>query len=299
MRLTNLSKTIAKNAMGNLSDGDINRMSMSIWTKSMMVFKGWIPKLADTRFSELRKVTDDFSVEIKYDEEGNAYTEGQKYEIGRLRLLGYVFMKSFTDKATSITDILQVNDNGILALDKMYVDFAKSYEERTGEKFTMDEAEFKDMIINNLQNQIRELLVLGSLIGATLAMGLIAPDDDEDRATKNAFRYAQKVVDKFVNELSFFYNPIEFEKILSGNMFPAIGLVTDMTKFLQHFWLQITGLDFKPETNFDEAREKAMPIKYAAKALPVTKSLLTYGAMISEDFAKEFDITVQKESGVR
>ena len=299
MRLTNLSKRIAKNAMGNMSDGDINRMSMSIWTTSMMVFKGWIPKLADTRFSELRKVTDDFSVEIKYDEEGNAYTEGQKYEIGRLRLLGYVFMKSFTDKATSITDILQVNDAGILALDKLYVDFAKSYEERTGEKFTMDETEFKDMIINNLQNQIRELLVLGSLIGATLAMGLIAPDDDEDRATKNAFRYAQKVVDKFVNELSFFYNPIEFEKILSGNMFPAIGLVTDMTKFLQHFWLQITGLDFDPETNFDDARKKAMPIKYAAKALPVTKSLLTYGAMISEDFAKEFDITVQKESGVR
>ena len=298
-RLTNLSKNIAKNAMGNLTEGDINRMSMSIWTKSMMVFKGWIPKLADTRFSELRKVIDDFSVEVKYDEEGNAYTEGQKYEIGRLRLLGYVFMKSFTDKSTSIIDILKVNDNGILALDKMYVDFAKSYEERTGEKFTMDETEFKDMIINNLQNQIRELLVLGSLIGATLAMGLIAPDDDEDKATKNAYRYAQKVVDKFVNELSFFYNPIEFEKILSGNMFPAIGLVTDMTKFLQHFWLQITGLDFDPETSFDDTRKKAMPIKYAAKSLPVTKSLLTYAAMISSDFAKEFDITVQKESGVR
>lgn len=298
-RLTNLSKNIAKNAMGNLTEGDINRMSMSIWTKSMMVFKGWIPKLADTRFSELRKVIDDFSVEVKYDEEGNAYTEGQKYEIGRLRLLGYVFMKSFTDKSTSIVDILKVNDNGILALDKMYVDFAKSYEERTGEKFTMDETEFKDMIINNLQNQIRELLVLGSLIGATLAMGLIAPDDDEDKATKNAYRYAQKVVDKFVNELSFFYNPIEFEKILSGNMFPAIGLVTDMTKFLQHFWLQITGLDFDPETSFDDTRKKAMPIKYAAKSLPVTKSLLTYAAMISSDFAKEFDITIQKESGVR
>jgi hypothetical protein len=298
-RLTNLSKNIAKNAMGNLTEGDINRMSMSIWTKSMMVFKGWIPKLADTRFSELRKVIDDFSVEVKYDEEGNAYTEGQKYEIGRLRLLGYVFMKSFTDKSTSIVDILKVNDNGILALDKMYVDFAKSYEERTGEKFTMDETEFKDMIINNLQNQIRELLVLGSLIGAMLAMGLIAPDDDEDKATKNAYRYAQKVVDKFVNELSFFYNPIEFEKILSGNMFPAIGLVTDMTKFLKHFWMQITGLDFDPETSFDDVRKKAMPIKYAAKSLPVTKSLLTYGSMISEDFAKEFDITIQKESGIR
>jgi hypothetical protein len=294
--LTTLSRRIARNALGNMSDGDINRMSMSVWTKSMMVFKGWIPKLADTRFSELRKTTDDFSVEIKYDEEGNAYAEGQQYEIGRLRLLGYVFMKSFTEKGMSIIDILKVNDNGIIALDKLYLDFAKSYEERTGEKFTMNEDEFKDMIITNLQNQIRELAILASLFAATLAMGFVAPDDDEDKSTKNAFRFAQRTLDKFVSELSFFYNPIEFEKILSGSAFPAIGLITDMTKFLHHFWLQITGLDLDPTTSFDDARKKAMPIKYAAKALPITKSMLTYGAILSSDFAKEFDITIQKES---
>jgi hypothetical protein len=294
--LTTLSRRIARNALGNMSDGDINRMSMSVWTKSMMVFKGWIPKLADTRFSELRKTTDDFSVEIKYDEEGNAYAEGQQYEIGRLRLLGYVFMKSFTEKGMSIIDILKVNDNGIIALDKLYLEFAKSYEERTGEKFTMNEDEFKDMIITNLQNQIRELVILASLFAAALAMGFVAPDDDEDKATKNAFRFAQRTLDKFVGELSFFYNPIEFEKILSGSAFPAIGLITDMTKFLHHFWLQITGLDLDPETSFDDARKKAMPIKYAAKALPITKSMLTYGAILSSDFAKEFDITIQKES---
>jgi hypothetical protein len=152
------------------------------------------------------------------------------------------------------------------------------------------------MIITNLQNQIRELAILASLFAATLAMGFVAPDDDEDKATKNAFRFAQRTLDKFVGELSFFYNPIEFEKILSGSAFPAIGLITDMTKFLHHFWLQITGLDLDPTTSFDDARKKAMPIKYAAKALPITKSMLTYGAILSSDFAKEFDITIQKES---
>ena len=55
-RLTNLTRRISRNATGGMSDDDINRMSMSIWTKSMMVFKNWIPKLADTRFSEFRKV---------------------------------------------------------------------------------------------------------------------------------------------------------------------------------------------------------------------------------------------------
>jgi hypothetical protein len=298
-RLTALSRRISRNAMGGISDGDINRMSMSVWTKSMMVFKGWIPKLADTRFSELRKISDDFSVEIKYDEEGNAYTEGQKYDIGRLRLLGYVMMTSFRDKASNITNIMQMNDAGLAALDKMYVEFAEKYKERTGEDFDMSKEDFIDMVRANLSNQLRELAVLASLLAASLALGFVAPDDDDDKATKNFYRYSQKVLDKFTSEISFFVNPLEFEKLLSGNMFPAIGLVTDMTKFLQHFWLQTTGLDFDPNSTFEEVREKAMPIKYAAKSLPVFKSVLTYLSLISSDFAKEFDITIQKESNIR
>jgi len=298
-RLTSLSRRISRNAMGGISDGDVNRMSMSVWTKSMMVFKGWIPKLADTRFSELRKISDDFSVEIKYDEEGNAYTEGQKYDIGRLRLLGYVLMTSFRDKASNITNIMQMNDAGLAALDKMYVEFAEKYKERTGEDFDMSKEDFIDMVRANLSNQLRELAVLASLLAASLALGFVAPDDDEDKATKNFYRYSQKVLDKFTSEISFFVNPLEFEKLLSGNMFPAIGLVTDMTKFLQHFWLQTTGLDFDPNSTFDEVREKAKPIKYAAKSLPVFKSVLTYLSLISSDFAKEFDITIQRESNIR
>ena len=75
---------IARNATGGMSDGDKNRMALSVWTNSMMVFKGWIPKLMDTRFSEFRKVSDDFSVTI--DNEG--VSQGQKYDVGRIRLLG-------------------------------------------------------------------------------------------------------------------------------------------------------------------------------------------------------------------
>jgi hypothetical protein len=294
-RLTNLTRRISRNAMGGVSDGDVNRMSMSIWTKSMMVFKGWIPKLADTRFSELRKISDDFSVEIG--EDGMAI--GEKYDMGRLRLLGYVMMNSFRDKSSNIINILEMNDAGIEAIDKLYLEFAESYKKRTVEEFTMTKDDFTDMVRNNLRNQLKELAVLASLIGATLAVGFMEPPEDADKATKNFYRYTQKVIDKFVSEISFFYNPLEFEKILSGSMFPAIGLITDMTKFIKHFWLQTTGLDFDPETSFDDVRKKAQPIKYAAKSLPVFKSVMTYLAIISSDFAKEFDITIQKESSIR
>ncbi|MFN9112768.1 MAG: hypothetical protein ACK5XN_22105, partial [Bacteroidota bacterium] len=41
-RLTNLTRRIARNATGGMADSDLNRASMNIWLKSMMVFKGWI-----------------------------------------------------------------------------------------------------------------------------------------------------------------------------------------------------------------------------------------------------------------
>jgi hypothetical protein len=153
------------------------------------------------------------------------------------------------------------------------------------------------MVRNNLRNQLKELTILLSLFGAMLALGVMAPDDDEgDRASRNFHRYSQKVVDRFVGELSFFYNPAEVQKLASGSIFPAIGLLDDVTKFTRHFFIETTGMDFDPSTTDEEARKKARPIKYLMKAAPVTKSFLTYGAIFSPEFATEFDITIQKQN---
>ena len=292
-RLTNLTRTLSRNATGGLSDGDINKMSMSIWTKSMMVFKNWIPKLVDTRFGEFRKVSDDFSVII--DEDG--ISEGDKYDVGRIRFLFYVLGKSIMEGRMNLMNIINMNDAGIKRLDEMYKDFADTYKKETGETLTLSREDFMDMIRVNLRNQIKELLILASLLGAALALGFMAPDDeDDDRATKNAHRYAQKVVDKFIGELSFFYNPLEIQNLVSGSMFPAIGLTSDFLKFTSHLSREVTGIDFDSDTTYDEARKKAMPSKYLFKMLPVTKSLLTYSAIISDDFAREYDITIQKNN---
>jgi len=259
----------------------------------MMVFKNWIPKLVDTRFGEFRKVSDDFSVFI--DEKG--ISQGDKYDIGRIRLLLYTLGKSIMEGRMNLINIINMNDEGIKKLDEMYKDFADTYKKETGETLTLSREDFMDLIRVNLRNQIKELLILASLLGSALALGLIAPDDeDDDRATKNAHRYAQKVVDKFIGELSFFYNPLEVQSLLSGSMFPAIGLTSDFLKFVKHLSVEATGMDFDSDTTYDEARKKAMPSKYLFKMLPVTKSFLTYAAIISDDFAREYDIVIQKES---
>lgn len=292
-RLTNLTRRISRNATGGLSDADINRMGMSVWTRSMMVFKNWIPKLVDTRFGEFRRVSDDFSVEI--DEDG--ITTGEKYDIGRIRLWAYVIGTSIRDRSSNVVNILSVNEKGIAALDKMYDEFAENYKKRTGKELNMSRDEFFDLIRTNLRNQMKEMAILLSLFGAMFSLGFIAPDDDDDKASKNAHRYAQRVIDKFIGEVSFFYNPVEFQKMLSGSMFPAIGLFTDIGRFTNHTIMEFTGIDTSnPDLTPEQVRKKAQPIKNGAKLLPVGKSLFTYGAILDSDFAKEFDITIQKES---
>jgi hypothetical protein len=291
-RLTSLTRRISRNATGSLSDGDINKMSMSIWTKSMMLFKNWIPKLTDTRFSEFRKVSDDFSGEIGED----GIPMGEKYDIGRIRLLASVIASSFQDKATNLINILKMNDEGIKKLDKMYEEYRAEYETNTGETLNMSREEFIDMVRSNLHNQMKELAMLGALMSMMFAMGFMAPDDDEDKASKNFHRFTIRVMDKFVSELSFFYNPINYESLLSGSIFPAAGLLSDMGRFVNHTYMETTGLDMDPSTSQEDVRKKAQPIKYTMKMLPFTKSLVTYLAIFDADFAKEFDVTVPKEN---
>jgi len=291
-RLTNLSRRIAANATGAMTKENMNRMSMSIWTKSMMVFKNWIPKLADTRFGEFRKVVDDFSVRIGED----GIAEGEKYDIGRIRLLMYVLGDGLFTGVRNLKNMIYLNDAGLERLDQMFEEFRKKYEEETGETLNMTREDFIDLIRTNLRNQIKELMVLGSLFGIMLSMGFIAPDDDEDKATKNAYRYAQRVVDKFVSELSFFYNPAEIEQTLSGGIFPAVGIVEDFSRFFNHFTMEVTGMDLNPETSYEDVRKKAQPVKNLMKMFPGSKSAVTYLSIFSEDFAKEFDVTIQKES---
>lgn len=295
-RLTELSRRITRKATGSLSNNDVNRMSMNIWTKSMMVFKNWIPDLADSHFSELRRTGDDFSVRINED----GIAEGEKYTIGRLRLLGYVLGTSIRDKSMNLINIMQMNAAGLEKLDEYYDDFAKKYEERTGEPFTMDKNEFKDMIRENIRSQMKELLLLASAFALLLTLKFMAPDDDEEsKAAKNFHRYAERTAGRFVSELSFFYDPSEFKNLLSGNLLPAIGLITDYTKFMSHFWSETTGIDVGSGLTYKEVKEKAQPIKYLMKMLPITKAAFVYASIFSDEFAREFESTIQAENNMR
>jgi len=290
-RLTTVAREIARTATGGATEFDNIRANMNVWTKSLMVFKGWIPKLALTRFGEFRKVADNFSVEIDAD----GLTTGERYDLGRAKM----FFGDFTSfiivpKIKTIIDTLKVTEAGIEKIDEMFEKYQKKHEETFGEPANITREDFADLVRSNLKNQIKELVLLLSLIAMSIAMGWMGPDDDEDRAAKNKFRYFQKILDKFISEVGFFYNPAEMASTLDGGM-PAIGFFTDVQRAVTHFTKETTGYDlFNPGKTPEEVRKNAQPVKNIMKLFPVSNSLLPILASFDEEFAKEFNITISK-----
>jgi len=180
-------------ATGGQTEYDTNLANQNVWMRSAMVFKNWIPKLAGTRFSEFRKITDGLSVEIGED----GLTTGEKYDIGRIRLFFGVLGSSIVNQSNDIYNIMVANDKGIEKLDQMFLKYQENLMNKRGETLNLSKEEFYDLIRNNLRNEIKELAVMLSLMGVVFAMGMIAPDDDEDKASKNMYRFAQRTVDRF------------------------------------------------------------------------------------------------------
>tara|TARA_R110002167_G_scaffold293471_1_gene498170 strand:- start:735 stop:2147 length:1413 start_codon:yes stop_codon:yes gene_type:complete len=292
-RLTTVAREIARTATGGATEFDNIRANMNVWTKSLMVFKGWIPKLALTRFGEFRKVADNFSVEI--DAEG--LTTGERYDLGRAKM----FFGDFTSfliipKIKTIIDTLNVTEAGIEKIDEMFDKYQKQHEETFGEPANITKEDFADLVRSNLKNQIKELVLLVSLVSMSIAMGWMAPDDDDDRAAKNKFRYFQKVLDKFISEVGFFYNPAEMASTLDGGM-PAIGFFKDIQRAITHFTKETTGYDlFSPGKTPEEVRKNAQPVKNIMKLFPVSNSILPILGSFDEDIARDMDITVQNTS---
>jgi len=291
-KLTSLTRSISRSATGGQTEYDTNLANQNVWMRSAMVFKNWIPKLAGTRFSEFRKITDGLSVEIGED----GLTTGEKYDIGRVRLFFGVLGSSIINQSNDIYNIMAGNKKGIERLDEMFLKYQENLMNKRGETLNLSKEEFYDLIRNNLRNEIKELALMLSLMGVVFAMGMIAPDDDEDKASKNMYRFAQRTVDRFLSELLFFYNPGEMTQTLSGGI-PAIGIFKDVSRFTSHFTKEITGLDYSnPLRTSEEVRKNAQPIKNAMKLFPISKSFVNYFAIFDEDFAKEFDVTIQKTS---
>jgi hypothetical protein len=274
-KLRNRVQQFAKDALGNMSQEDISLYRTAVIGQSFMMFKNWIPRMADVRFSETR------------------YNPGtEDYEWGRVRMLFNALKYGILTGAKAAIGTLGGKNGGIIEIAKKSYEDKKREYEKTGRTFRMSEAQFIDNYIKGVRAQIKELAVLAAMMAGLFYAKSLAPDPEEDARSRGAYKWAVRMFDKMTDEIGFFYNPLSFTAIANGSIFPSVQILNDAVHLVTNMSLE--GYYFV--TGNDAAREKNKVAKYLFKSFPITKELTLYMALFNEELAKEYGVRITTES---
>jgi hypothetical protein len=268
-------QSITKDALGNLSDDDIRKINLNIYGKSFMIFKNWIPRLVDVRLGNL-----------KY----NSATEA--YEWGRSRMVMRVLSDGLLPAIGRFVDIVQGNEAGVEYMREMFEKKAEEYKKDTGKELRMTEAEFMDLVRKNVKDQATDVAFYLSLTSMFLGLKALAPDDDDDKATQNQYKFMLRVVDKVKDEVAYFYNPTSLVNLTKSGIFPSTSLFTNFAKMFTNFGKEMYYLG----TDDVKAAEKNQVVKYFLKGFPVLYEFDIPILLFFPDVAKDLGMKAQSEA---
>lgn len=275
--LRNQIQQFSKDALGNMSEEDISQYRLTLLGQSFMMFKNWIPRMADVRFGEFR------------------YQAGtENYEWGRVSMLFHALKHGILTGAKASLATLAGSNDGLIDIAKKVYASKKAEYEATGAVFKMTEADFIDMYVKGIRTQLKEVAVMLSMMGLLLFAKSEIPDDDDER-TNGFYKWLIRTLDKMTDELGFFLNPLSFTAIANGSVFPSVQLLNDIVKFTN----SLTMESYYMAVGDEKSVEKNKVVKYLFKTFPITKELMTYTAMFNEDLAKEYGITLSNRARMR
>lgn len=262
-------KGLSKRILGNQTRDDINGIRTTLWGMSVMQFRNWIPEMIEERFDGLT-----------YDDELQTWTYGRYNQT-----IADMFSKRLPKLVKALAGGLGTNAIE-LAKEKYQLLKAEAYEKGKEDEFAITEGEFVDLYIGNLRAMLGEALMISGVVVTT--MSLTSTGDDDDTELKGLKKYAQRVMKKIFNEFAFYYNPIEFKKLLSNSV-PMLGLLQDVAMTLDSLVKEVAG-----QVSGDEDMiKKAKPMKNLIKFLPTGKEVLLIMSAIDDDFRKEWDIRLE------
>ena len=274
-----LVQSFTSDALGSMSEENRRKANMNVYAASVMVFKNWIPRLVDVRIGNM-----------KYNAASDAY------EWGRMRM---IFGMLTTDIMKSIKSTsAAIGGNGDVWLGQVRDLYEKKrieYKKNTGKDLEMTEDEFIFLVNQNIKNQVTDLMILLSLSVLLAGLKAAAPDDDEEVIVKNQWKFYVKATDKLKDELMYFYDPTTPFNLLGKGIVPALGLLENYGKFTKEFVLENFGIIVGDE----EMQDDAKPIKYLMKSFPITNQAAGYLPMFYPDIAKDLDIRMQGQYGIR
>lgn len=244
--------------------------------KSLMMFKGWIPKQVGIRTLDIRK--DVVTGEWRY---------------GRSRLFFKIMLDLARTNIKLISDINQGTDAGLEYMDSLLEAKKEDYKRKTGKELTITKEEFYDLVRRELANQYKELGLFAGLAAMVFAAKAAKPDDDDDEYAKNRYKFWAKAMNKIYDEISFYYNPASIESITSGNIIPQVILLSKVAKAFGAVYNETVG-----EISGDqELVDKTHVIKYLLDPIPIAsqaqRELLP---LVYPDLAKELGIRTTEQA---
>lgn len=276
IRIRNIIQGIVKDSLGNLSDNDNRLINMNIIGKSFMIFKNWMPRLIDMRFGDL-----------KYN------TAKEAYEWGRIRSLAHLLITESFLRIDNVYHVIAGTDKGIKILSSIYQRKREEYEKITGRPLEMSEADFADMVRENISSTVKELVILLSMLALYFKMlALSNSDDDDDMQIRNIHDFTVRAIDKVTDELRFFYDPTSFTSFFSSGLFPSVSYLSNLKKVLYNTSKEVYGIVIQD----DELLEDNKVIKYWMKSFPITSQGTWIIPIFSPELAKELGIKISKES---
>jgi len=269
---------LSKNALGNLSEDDLRMINLNIYGKSFMVFKNWIPRLVDVRMGNM-----------KYNSASDAY------EWGRMRMVFRVLSDDFIGSIGNLKNSLIANEKGVEYMRQLFEKKQADYKNDTGKDLNMTEAQFMDLVRSNIKNQLLDVMFLAIMIILVMGLKAYAPPDDEDPAVKSQYRFMLRALDKFKDELAYFYDPTSLQGLVSKGIFPSMSLLDNMSKGMKNFMIENWAI----ATGNEELEKDTKVIKYWAKTFPFTNQMIGYLPMFYPDIAKDLGVKIQANYGIR
>ena len=243
---------------------------------SFMMFKNWIPKLVS-----------EHSIGI------NKNAEIDKWEYGRTRAFFKTWQSVGWTNISKMRAIITGTDEGLQMINEILEAKRLDYFRKTGQELEITEEEFQDLIREQIANQMKELYLLLGVIALVLSAKAAEPPEDATAEEKNKYKWYLKLVNKVSDEITFYYNPLSFEKMTQGSVLPSLNLLTRIGDIMWYTAREAYG----EATDNEEMVDKAHPLKYFINIVPVASQFQNeYLAYLYPEFAKEQGIKVTTES---
>lgn len=218
-KFRNRAHVLGERLLGNSTRDNIRGSQLTVLGRSMMMFRSWIPRMADERFGELR----------------HDYDLGE-YEYGRYR----AFAKTmFQDKIQNVAGNLANSfaDFGILGfkpwegskanaainarIDELYYKSLASDPTQT-----ISKDEFHQLYKDNLKATMMEMQIMATVGMLVVALKGAAGDDKSSEQ-----KFASSVVSRALSEMAFFTG-LGFNDIMQNSV-PIMSLVTQISGFVK------------------------------------------------------------------